>query len=61
MWCFVTLLAQYIGLSGGTYLFKSVSFWPERRPGRLSTGAAGPKGVLGISGTVGNRRRVLYV
>ena len=58
---FVTLLAQYIGLSSGTYLFKLVSVWPERRPDSLSTGAGGSKGVLGIRGSVGSRRRVLYV
>ena len=34
---------------------------PKRRPGSLSTGAGGPKGILGISGSVGSRRRVLYV
>ena len=50
-----------IGLSGGTNLSKLVSVWPERRPGSLSTDAGGPKGVLGISGSVGSRRRVLYV
>ena len=57
----VTLLAQYIGLIGGTNLFKLVSVWPERRPYSLSTVAGISKGVLGIRGSVGNRRRVLYV
>ena len=49
------------GLSGDTYLFKWVCVWPQRRPGSLSTGAGGPIGVLGISGSVGSRWRVLYV
>ena len=35
--------------------------WPQRRPGSLSTGAGGPMGVLCIRGSVGSRRRVLYV
>ena len=35
--------------------------WPQRCPGSLSTGAGGPMGVLGIRGSVGSRRRVLYV
>ena len=34
---------------------------PQRRPGSRSTGAGGPMGVLGISDSVGSRRRVLYV
>ena len=38
-----------------------VCVWPQRRPGSLSTGAGGPMGDLGISGSVGSRRRVLYV
>ena len=38
-----------------------MSVWPEGRPGSLSTGAGGHKGVLGISGSVGSRRRILYV
>ena len=38
-----------------------MSVRPEGRPGSLSTGAGGPKGVLDISGSVGSRRRVLYV
>ena len=33
----------------------------QRRPGSLSTSAGGPMGVLGISGSVGSRRPVLYV
>ena len=36
-------------------------FGPQRRPGSLSTDAGGPMGVLGISGSVGIRRRVLYI
>ena len=40
---------------------KWACFGPQRRPGRLSTGAGGPMGVLGIKGSVGSRRRVLYV
>ena len=36
-------------------------FGPQRRPGSLSTDAGGPMDVLGISGSVGSRRRVLYV
>ena len=36
-------------------------FGPQRRPGRLSTDAGGPLGVLCISSSVGSRRRVLYV
>ena len=47
--------------SGGTYLFKSVCVWPQRCPGSLSTDAGGPMGVLGTSGSVGSRRRVLNV
>ena len=35
--------------------------WPQRRPGSLSTGVGGPNGVLGIKGSVGSRRRALYV
>ena len=35
--------------------------WPQRRPGSLSTGAGGSMGVLDIRGSVGSRRRVLYV
>ena len=35
--------------------------WPQRRPDSLSIGAGGPMGVLGIRGSVGIRRRVLYV
>ena len=35
--------------------------WPQGRPGSLSTGAGGPMGVLRIRGSVGSRRRVLYV
>ena len=35
--------------------------WPQRRPGSLSTDAGGPMGVLCIRGSVGSRRRVLYV
>ena len=34
---------------------------PRRPPGSLSTGAGGPMVILGISGSVGSRRRVLYV
>ena len=34
---------------------------PQRRPASLSTDAGGPMGVLGISGSVGSRRRELYV
>ena len=50
-------------MSDGTYLFKCVCFWPQRRPGSLSTGAGGPMSVLGIhvSGSVGSRRRMLYI
>ena len=48
-------------LSGGTYLFKWVCVWPQRRPGSLSTGGGGPMGVLRIRGSVGSHRRVLYV
>ena len=48
-------------LSGGTHLFKWVCVWPQRRPGSLSTDAGGPTGVLGISGSVGSLRHVLYV
>ena len=48
-------------LSGGTYLFKWVCVWPQGRPGSLRTDAGGPMGVLGISGSVGSRKRVLYV
>ena len=37
-------------------------FWPQRRPGSLSTGGGGgPMGVLRIRGSVGSHRRVLYV
>ena len=57
---FVTLSAQYRP-DDGTYLFKWVCVWPQRRPGSLTTDAGGPKGVLGISGNVGSRMRVLNV
>ena len=36
-------------------------FGPQRRPGSLSTDAGGPMCVLGMSGSVGSRRRELYV
>ena len=35
--------------------------WPQRRLGSLGTGAGGPMGVLGISGSVGRRVLHLYV
>ena len=57
---FVTILAQY--RAEWWHLFiKWVCVWPQRRPGSLSTGAGGPMGVLGIRGSVGSRRHVLYV
>ena len=46
---------------GDTNLLKWVCVWPQRRPGSLSTDAGGPMGGLGISGSVGSLRRVLYV
>ena len=35
--------------------------WPQRHLGSLNTGAGGPMGDLGIRGSDGSRRRVLYV
>ena len=49
-----------ICLSGGAYLSNWVCVWSQRRPGGLSAGVIG-MGVLGMSDSVGSRRRVLYV
>ena len=50
-----------ICLSGGAYLSNWVCVWSQRRPGGLSAGAMVYGGVLGMSDSVGSRRRVLYI
>ena len=58
---FVSLLAQYRTEWWHLFYLNWCVFGPQRRPGSLSTDAGGPMGVLGISGSVGIRRRVLYI